>query len=155
MTQTVVVCSSVSFYPELPAVKRELEALGLRVIVPYIALAMEKAANEASLEEFKQEQVAELRAAELASPELKRGFITGYFKEIEKGDWVLAYNPEKHGIEGYVGANVLMELTIGFYLGKKLFIWNQPSKKLGCYDELEAMGMKVLGGSAKEILAER
>jgi hypothetical protein len=122
------------------------------VVVPYIALQMEHDAGKQPFEEFKEEQVQELIEAETATLEIKRGFITGYFKEIEKGDCVLAYNPTKHGLEGYVGANVLMELTIGFYLSKKLFIWNQPSKKLGCFDELEAIGVQVLDGQAKRLM---
>jgi hypothetical protein len=142
----IVICSSVSAYPDLPKVKRELEASGFEVMIPFIAAEMEKAKTP--------EEIARLAGTENATPEEKRKFILGYFKEIAAADGVLVFNKEKHGIPGYVGANVLMELTVGLFLGKKLFLWNEPSEKLNCHDELLAMGPTVLNGELDQLIKQ-
>jgi hypothetical protein len=54
----------------------------------------------------------------------KRQFLIGYFDKIRSGDAVLIVNIKKHGIEGYVGANTLMEAACGAALGKPVFYFN-------------------------------
>lgn len=139
----LVICSSVTFYPELPEIKKQFEQLGLTVVLPTMAEALVSARAV-------QEKETILHA-ETVTPEVKRKFIEDYFEQIEKGDWVLAYNRTKHGVTGYIGPNVLMELTVGFYLKKKLFLWQQPSSEVHGFEEITAMSPQVLGESIKKI----
>lgn len=139
----LVICSSVTFYPELAEVQRQFAELGLEVILPTMAEAMARAESE--------EDKQLLMQSETVSPEVKRNFIESYFAEIEKGDLILAYNQTKHDIPGYIGPNVLMELTVGFYLKKKLFVWQASSEQVHGAEELRAMEIINLGGDVNAI----
>lgn len=140
----LVICSSVTFYPELPALKKEFEALGLEVTIPIMAAEFERPVSP--------QEMKTLLNTENVTPASKRHFIEAYFSEIEKGDLVLAYNKSKYQISGYIGPNVLMELSLGFFLKKQLFVWQAVSEKVHGAEELRAMDVHDLGGVTKNIL---
>jgi len=140
----LVICSSVTFYPELGAIKQQFERLGFEVVIPRMAQAY---ADAATAEEKKL-----FLSAETVTPETKRGFIEKYFLQIEQGDIILAYNKPKHNIVGYIGPNVLMELTVGFYLKKQLFVWQSVSPKVHGAEELAAMGVISLNEDPESLL---
>jgi len=140
----IVICSSVTFYPELPDLARSFAALGLEVTIPKLA---RKFTTELSNEERDA-----LLNTESVSPAAKRGFIEDYLKEISAGDVVLAYNRPKHQIPGYIGPNVLMELTVGFYLKKQLFVWEAVDARVHGAEELQAIGVISLNQDPQNIL---
>ncbi|WP_394689274.1 hypothetical protein [Hoeflea sp.] len=87
---------------------------------------------------------------------VKRRFLLDYFDTIRAGDAVLIVNLKKHGIEGYVGANTLMEDSCGAALGKPVFYLNKLGNQ-SCRLEALAVSSGVLNGRIgrmAELLAE-
>lgn len=52
------------------------------------------------------------------------GIMKKFFDEIAISEAVVFLNYDKRGISGYIGASVLMEIGIAYYLGKKIFLTN-------------------------------
>lgn len=68
----------------------------------------------------------------------KQEYIVRNFDKIAESDSILVVNGEKHGIKGYIGANVLMEIGLAFYFKKNIYIWNPTEKDSAYNDELRA-----------------
>ena len=82
---------------------------------------------------------------------MKPIWTRNHFKRIEKSDAVLIFNNQKKGIEGYFGSNTLMELSVAFFLGKKIFLLNPMREDHPHYEELIAMNSVVLDGNLDSI----
>lgn len=52
------------------------------------------------------------------------GIMKKFFDEIAISEAVVFLNYDKKWISGYIGASVLMEIGIAYYLGKKIFLTN-------------------------------
>lgn len=52
------------------------------------------------------------------------GIMKKFFDEIAASEAVVFLNYDKKWISGYIGASVLMEIGIAYYLGKKIFLTN-------------------------------
>lgn len=52
------------------------------------------------------------------------GIMKNFFDEIATNEAVVFLNYDKKWIAGYIGASVLMEIGIAYYLGKKIFLTN-------------------------------
>jgi len=48
-----------------------------------------------------------------------------FLKLIEQSDALLVLNYPKNGIDGYIGTSVIIEMGVGFYLHKKLYLINE------------------------------
>jgi hypothetical protein len=133
----VVICGSMSALAQMEDVAGHLRTAGYRVSTP----APEETGfdwNELSLEE---------------AIVHKRMFLTDYFETIRHGDAVLIFNVSKQGIEGYVGANTLMEAACGQALGKPV-LYFQPIGDQSCRLEAAAVATAVLDGSIERLLEE-
>lgn len=75
---------------------------------------------------------------------VKRELMAEHVGKIERSDAVLAYNPDRKGIKGYVGGNTFYELAVAHYLGKELYLWKMPDESLPYYEEIVTMGPTVL-----------
>lgn len=62
-----------------------------------------------------------------------------HFKKIEWSDAVLVLNYDKNDIANYIGGNTFLEIGIAFYLGKKIYLFNDIPEI--SYKE-EILGMK-------------
>ena len=71
--------------------------------------------------------------------------------EVADGDIVLVVNDEKRGIKGYIGSNVLLEMGLGFYLKKPIYILNPVQKDASNYEEVIGMGSIVISGDLNKI----
>jgi hypothetical protein len=80
----VTICSSVSFYKEVIEAKHILSSLGFQVNVPQLAEIMEKKGD------FQFQSYSE--QFDSANPQVKRGFIEGYFPQLAQADYVLVIN---------------------------------------------------------------
>ena len=78
--------------------------------------------------------------------ELKPVWTKTHFKKIEKSDAVLIMNHEKKGIRGYFGSNTLMELSVAFYLEKKIYFLNPIGEDHPHYEEIIGLKPTVLNG---------
>lgn len=54
----------------------------------------------------------------------RTGVMKKFFDEIAQHEAILFLNYEKKWIPGYIGASVLMEIGIAYYLGKKIYLIN-------------------------------
>lgn len=147
---TLTICGSIAFYPTMQLVKRELEALGHKVHIPELTLPLpaqyggERALN---FDAFAQERGG--FAAFPAEHELwrhKGAAIQEHFAKIVNSDALLIVNERKAEIDGYIGSNTLIEMGVGFFLSKPLYLLHQPSPALRCLAEVYGMSPTVLSG---------
>jgi len=83
--------------------------------------------------------------------EMKPVFTQNHFKKIENSDAILIINHKRKGFEGYFGSNTLMEISVAFYLGKKIFILNPIQEDLPHYEEIVGLNSIILNGDLTKI----
>lgn len=81
----------------------------------------------------------------------KTYLMKNHFDKIASGDAVLVVNDEKRGIKGYIGASVLMEMGLAFYLSKPIYILNRVHEDGPVYEEVRAMNSIILDGNLSKI----
>lgn len=138
-TPVITICSSASFYRQAVGIKKELEALGMEVLVPRIALEMQRT-GDYDVSHYKtwfEDEDDYHKKAEL---------MRAHFDKVAQGDATLVLNYEKHGKPNYIGANVLMEMALAFYLKKPLFILNDLPEDSPFEEELKGMTPTLLHG---------
>jgi hypothetical protein len=140
----IVVCSSTSFYSQVIELSYEIERLGLNVILPKTAQKMKTEGRE-------NDRVVIDWSTASSGYHGKALLIKEHFKEIEMADAVLVTNYEKHGKPNYIGPNVLMEMTIGFYLGKPLYILNEAPADSPLIDEILGLEPTFLRGDINKL----
>ncbi len=87
----------------------------------------------------------EMSAAENFSEKIDDDLIRKYYRVIGGCDGILIVNPEKDGIDGYVGGNSLIEMAFAHVLDKKIFLLYRIPE-LSYADEIRAMQPIVLDG---------
>lgn len=142
--KTITLCASISFYKEVIDVKNDLVKLRYKVFLPDLAEIMEKENNFDKDYYFKSYYGKE-------PVKVKNEAIMRHFKKINKSDAILVINNEKHGINGYIGGNVLMEMAIAFYLEKPIYVMNPYDENKSTKDEIEGIGSIVIGGDLRKI----
>lgn len=80
----------------------------------------------------------------------KRRAIDRHFAAIDASDAVLVVNQPKHGIDGYIGSNTLMEIAHA-YANKIPIYLLYPADQNNCWGEIEAMRPTVLNGDIDAI----
>ncbi len=129
----IFLCASMNFYEELVRIEGELITRGFEVDIPVSSKTM-KAKNDFEVSHFKG----------VFTSEQKGKFIKENFANIASCDAILVINNQKNGIDGYIGANVLMEIGLAFYLDKKIYIWNQYPNDSPYKEELLAFNVQVI-----------
>lgn len=112
--KTIVLCSSASHYEKLFPIKKDLEEMGFKVLLPKTAMIMKKKNNfdRMTYQPWHKDPKAYHR---------KQALMDGHFRKIKREDAILVANFEKNGVKGYIGGNVFMEITIAYFL-KNLFL---------------------------------
>ncbi len=141
----ICLCASVSAYTKVISVKNFLQAEGHVVVVPSLALQMEA---ENSFDKL-QESAPQVDA----TPDRKGAIMREHLEKIAESEAILVINQPKHGIQGYVGPNVLIEMGVAFFLGKRIFLLNPLDKKSTVRDEVLGMGAIELNGTPEHIHA--
>src|SRR5579872_6934347 len=121
-TKIITICASVAHYKYLFDIQKELRALGYTVIIPKTAYLM-KHTNNFDVNSHK------TWYKDKNDYKKKTQLIKAYFKEILKADAILVVNFEKNGLSGYIGGNVLMEMTLAFHYKKPIFIYHPISEE--------------------------
>jgi nucleoside 2-deoxyribosyltransferase len=124
----IVLAGSMSALELMKRVAAELEAQGHSVILPDLSEA---------------EQELERSGVDRGEQKRQLNVIRRYYERIGSSDVLLVVNPEKNGIEGYVGANTFLEMGFAFVLEKQIYVLN-PIGELPYSDEIVAMEPVVL-----------
>jgi hypothetical protein len=143
----IAVCASVSHYPHLPEIQKELKRLGYKAILPRTARKMIKSDNF-SVEKHK----AWYKDKSLYK--IKTALIKAHLKEIDKADAILVANYEKNGLAGYIGGNVLIEMAAAFIGKKPIFVLNPIDENLGIKEEIYGLNSIFLEGKLENITAK-
>lgn len=142
--KTITICSSASLYKQVVEIEKELKQLGFKVILPMTARRMKKS-GDYDLKKVK------TWFNDSSDYYKKTKLMTGHLKEVKKGDITLVTNLEKHGVLGYIGGNVLMEMAIALFLKKKIYLLHQPDKNSPFLEEILGMQPVILDGDLSKI----
>jgi hypothetical protein len=137
---TITICSSAAFYKQAVAIQAELEALGYTALIPATAEKM-KQSGDYDVSHYK------TWFGDAKEYHKKTALMRGHFEEIEKADAILVLNFEKHGVDNYIGGNVLMEMALAFFLKQKIFIFNEVPEESAFLEEIIGLNPIVLHGS--------
>lgn len=132
----ITICGSQTFADEMGKAQKYLIQKGVEALAPELLVT----------EEWYQEKYGREKLLEM-----KPVWTKEHFKKIENSDAVLIMNHEKKGIKGYFGSNTLIELSVAFYLGKKIFLLNPFGEDHPHYDELMGINSIILNGDLDKI----
>lgn len=141
----VAICSSANFYRQAVDVQDFLEDAGYEAIVPITAERM-KASGDFDASHYR------TWLTDSNDYHKKTTLMKTHFKEVEKGDVCLVLNYEKHGIQNYIGGNVLIEMALALYLDKPIIILNEIPEESNFLEEIIAMDPIVVHGNNDELL---
>ncbi len=140
----ITICSSAHFYEQVVTVQTKLENMGFEVIIPATAEKM-KASGDYDVSKYK------TWFGDAADYHKKTALMRAHFDEVAKGDITLVCNYEKHGIADYIGGNVLMEMTLAFYLNKPIYILNDMPTETSYTEEIIGVGAIPLHGDLRAL----
>ena len=142
--RTIIICSSANFYKHAFLITEELTKIGYKVKVPVTIKKMKKSGN------FNAE---DYRTWYKDSRTFRRKtyLMKNHFDKIASSDAILVVNDKKRGIKGYIGANVLMEMGLAFYLNKPIFVLDNVHEDMPVYEEVKAMNCIIIEGDLSKI----
>lgn len=151
MKKTVVICGSMSFLGKLDEIRDTLEQKGYKVVSPKLS-KKETETGEKTFEELLEEKggIEKLDPSDMVWS-IKTKAIRDYFKHIEKADAVLICNFTKGKETNRIGDNAFIEMTVAFYLKKKIFVLNTPPYKSSKCVEVIAMKPTFLNGDLSKL----
>lgn len=140
----ITICSSAAFYKQAVDIQAQLNKLDCEVIVPATATRM-KESGDFDVSHYK------TWFADPNDYHKKAQLIRAHFVEVRKGDAILVLNYEKHGVQNYIGGNVLMEMSLAFWLNKPIFIINEVPEDSAFEEEIRGMEPILLHGDASAL----
>lgn len=143
---TIVICSSAAFYRHVNVVAAELQAAGVAAVVPKNAAVMAER-NDYDVSHYKTWYNDE------GTYDKKADFMREHFDKITDGDIVLVVNDEKHGVPNYIGPNVLMEMSLGWYQNKPIYILNRLPSDSPFEEEIKGFMPVVLNGDLSPLIS--
>jgi len=136
---TIAICCSAAFYRQAVDIQERLHELGCNAILPFTARRM-KESGDFDVSHYK------TWFADANDYHKKSELMRTHFAEIEKSDAILVLNYEKHGVQNYIGGNVLMEMSLAFWLKKPIFILNKVPEVSAFEEEIRGMEPILLHG---------
>lgn len=130
----ITICGSMKFIDQMQGLKQNLEKSGHKVYLPVISEKSQTSITLSSKALIKQKKI----------------YIQRHFDKIKKSEAILVANYPKNDIDGYIGANTLMEIAYAYGIGKQVFVLNKLGDQ-GCKEEVEAIATKILDGKLKDI----
>ena len=74
-----------------------------------------------------------------------------HFDKVAWSDAILVLNYDKNKIEGYVGANTLMEMGLALHLNKRIYLLN-PMPEISYKEEILGMKPIIINGDLSKIV---
>ncbi len=135
----IAVCASASTYDRVIPLSDELRGIGLVVALPATAERMKRegAANVEVITDWNNQPDGYA---------YKEKIMRDHFALIAKSDAILVTNFEKNAKPNYIGGNVLMEMTVAFYLKKPIYILNSAPEDSPLIDEIMGVRPTFLHG---------
>jgi hypothetical protein len=143
-SKTITICASAAHYRQVLEIEKELQALGFNVEVPKTAKLMAQTGNfdvDAHKTWYKNK----------ADYSKKTELMEAHFQKVLDADAILVTNYEKRGIPGYIGGNVLMEMTLAFHYRKPIYILNPIAEDLGIAEEVNGLQPIFLDGDLSKV----
>jgi len=132
----ITICGSQTFCKEMEETQKYLMKKDFQVFAPELFVTEEWFQEKHSREELLK---------------MKPIWTQNQFKKIQNSDAILILNHKKKGIQGYFGSNTLMELSVAFFLGKKIFLLNPFNEEHPHFEELIGMKLIVLNGDLDKL----
>lgn len=133
----ITICGSCTFAKEMGKTAEDLRNRGHEVFTPEPLVTEEWYAENYGREKLLKD---------------KPIFTLNHFKRIENSDAVLILNHGKKGITGYFGSNTLMELSVAFYLGKRIYFLYPVNENHPHYEEIAGLGYVNLDGDLSNLI---
>jgi diphthamide synthase subunit DPH2 len=140
----ITICASAAHYRQVLEIEKELKSLGFLVKIPKTANVM-KRTNNFDVASYKTWYKSK------ADYQKKTKLMKDHFKKVLEADAILVTNFEKNKLQGYIGGNVLMEMTLAFHYKKPIFIYNPISEELGIKEEVYGLHPTFIDGDLKKI----
>ena len=140
----ITICSSANFYKQAVDIQEALNRSGIKVIVPSTAERM-KQSGDYDVSHYKTWYENE------DDYHRKTFLMTEHFEKVVLADAILVLNYEKHGVDNYIGGNVLMEMALAFHYGKPIYIMNDLPEDSPFFEEIRGMNPVVLKGDLKHL----
>jgi len=135
----IVIGGSMVFAKEQVEAKVKLEKMGHEVLITdNIEKYVDSPAIKTSFEE-------ELKIS------LEYDIMRDFFNKIAESDAFLVMNFPKKGIDGYLGASVLMEMGLAYYLKKKVMLLFPVDKGQSYALESAIINPQILNGDLAKI----
>lgn len=145
MTKKIItICSSASHYEKVLEIEKELKKLGFKTKIPQTAKTMQRT-NNFDVSTYKTWYKDKNDYGK------KTKLMLAHFKKILDSNAILIVNMDKNGMKGYIGGNVLMEMTIAFHYKKPIFIYNDISEKLQIKEEVYGVKPRFINGDLSKI----
>lgn len=135
----IVVCGSMSNYPQMADLKNRLIAGGHEIMLP-------DPSNDKQLNE-----IIENKYVDTFELKIKYNYIKKHFQHIVKGDCVLIANFDKNGVKNYVGGNSFLEMGFAYTMNKPIYLLNPIPSIEYYYNEMAAMQPIILYGNIELI----
>ena len=132
----ITICGSQTFCKEMEKVQEYLKRKGFTVFAPELLVTEEWFQKNNSRNKLLQ---------------MKPIWTRNHFKKIKDSDAILICNYKKKGIKGYFGSNTLMELSVAFFLDKKIFFLYPIDEKHPHFEELTGIEKIILHGDLDKI----
>jgi len=148
----ITICSTIKFWPQILAVKKQLEEMGHEVLIPPHEVP-NQAGEMIPVEEYfkiRKEMVEKGENIDWVW-ERKKEAMNWHFEKVNKADCILVLNYEKNGIANYIGGNVLLEIGLAFWLKKPIYFINPIPTELSYTEELRGMQPIVINGNLTSI----
>jgi hypothetical protein len=141
--KTIMLVASVSFYDHVLEIEKQLVDLGFSVNIPYGAVKLKRFGIDPNI--HKDAFISQQNWKE------KNRIILLNFKKILASDYLLVINDEKRNQQGYIGGNVLMEMTLAMHYKKPIYILNAIDETAPIKEEIYGMLPVVINGDLKKI----
>lgn len=135
-TRRIVVCGSMSFYPEMLALQSQLQSREVSVLTPDSDNALHDAGSGVEAER------------------IKRRLSWAHIRRVKspKTFGLLVVNYDKHQIQNYIGPSTFAEIAIGAALSKRIFLLQGAPYVYE--DVLESWGALCLMGNLTPLVDE-
>ena len=134
----ILILGSMSFAPEMNLIGENLKKKGFEVRLPEFIEDYNKCDSRKEMHE------------QAVKNKLANNLYETYHKLIKNTDAILIVNEKKKNIEGYIGANSLIEMGFAKAINKKIFLLHQIPE-MDYKDEIIATTPIILNGNLELI----